>query len=281
MYDVEATKTTGLVQRLIAEKDHPQADLFWNGELAQTLLLKEQGVLAPFPPSVAIPAADRDPEGYWAGFGGRARIILVNTDRLSPDRYPHTLADLAGTGYDGDEIGIAYPLFGTSATHAAALYSVLGQEEARQYYKTLEEKGVQVVDGNSVVRDLVVGGSLAAGVTDTDDACRAVEQGAPVKILVPDQGEGEAGTLIIPNTVGIIAGGPHPHEAAILADYLLSNATEVRLAASGWIQVPSRGTAAPAECIGADRIRGMNVSPDGLYRNLEPAKRDLAEIFLR
>ena len=30
VYDVEAAKTTGLVNRLITEKNHPQADVFWN-----------------------------------------------------------------------------------------------------------------------------------------------------------------------------------------------------------------------------------------------------------
>lgn len=45
-YDVEATKTTGLVNRLIAEKDNPQADVFWNSEIARTILLKNEGILA-------------------------------------------------------------------------------------------------------------------------------------------------------------------------------------------------------------------------------------------
>jgi len=36
IYDVEAAKTTGLVNRLVAEKARPKADVFWNGEFAQT-----------------------------------------------------------------------------------------------------------------------------------------------------------------------------------------------------------------------------------------------------
>ena len=45
VYDVEAAKTTGLVNRLIAEKGNPRADVFWSGEFAQTILLREEGVL--------------------------------------------------------------------------------------------------------------------------------------------------------------------------------------------------------------------------------------------
>jgi iron(III) transport system substrate-binding protein len=46
VYDSEATKTTGLVNRLIAEKDSPQADVFWNSETGRTIVLKRKGVLA-------------------------------------------------------------------------------------------------------------------------------------------------------------------------------------------------------------------------------------------
>ncbi|MCU0581711.1 MAG: hypothetical protein MUF26_04560, partial [Syntrophales bacterium] len=63
VYDIEASKTTGLVNRLIAEKDRPQADVFWSGEFVQTLLLKDRGVLAPYdaPNGRNLPALYRDP----------------------------------------------------------------------------------------------------------------------------------------------------------------------------------------------------------------------------
>ncbi len=51
-------------------------------------------------------------------------------------------------------------------------------------------------------------GQLAFGLTDTDDACGAVDRGSPVVIIVPDQKPGEMGTLVIPNTVAMIAGAP-------------------------------------------------------------------------
>lgn len=40
VYDTEANKTTGLVNRLLAEQAQPQADLFWNNEVGRTLQLK-------------------------------------------------------------------------------------------------------------------------------------------------------------------------------------------------------------------------------------------------
>lgn len=90
VYDIEAAKTTGLVNRLIAEKGAPKADVFWNGEFAQTMLLKEKGILAAYksPAAEGIPAQYADAEGYWTGFGGRARVILANKNLLSPEQYP-------------------------------------------------------------------------------------------------------------------------------------------------------------------------------------------------
>jgi iron(III) transport system substrate-binding protein len=282
VYDVEATKTTGLVNRLIAEKSRPQADVFWNGEFAQTLLLKQLGVLAPYssPASADIPAQYKDPEGYWAGFGGRARVLLVNTNLLTPAEYPDSIFDFLDANFSGKDIGIAYPTFGTTATQAAALYAAIGSERARSFYAQLKSKGVRVVDGNSVVRDLVDSGQIKLGLTDTDDACGALSSGAPVALIFLDQGADGLGTLITPNTVAIIAGGPHPVEARTLIDYLLSRDIEEKLVASGWIQIPLRHFEGQRGCINHE-IKGMNVSLSEIYQGMEPSNEDLGEIFIR
>jgi len=44
VYDSEAVKTVGLANRLLAEKNHPQADLFWGNEELRTRQLAAQGV---------------------------------------------------------------------------------------------------------------------------------------------------------------------------------------------------------------------------------------------
>lgn len=282
VYDVEATKTTGLVNRLIAEKPRPQADVFWSGEFSQTIVLQNASVLSPYssPSAADIPAQYKDPSGYWTGFGGRARVFIVNTDLLSPSQYPHSLDDMLNDSYPAKSVGLAYPMFGTTATQAAALYGYLGKERARAFYTSLNNRNVRVVDGNSVVRDLVADGQLAFGLTDSDDACGAVEDKKNVTIIIPDQGEGERGTLVIPNTVALIAGGPHPDEGKAFMDYLLDRQREEDMVASGWIQIPVRDIPA-SRCINTTGIRTMPVSYHDTYYALAPAQRDLTEIFIR
>ncbi|OGD32655.1 MAG: ABC transporter substrate-binding protein [Candidatus Aminicenantes bacterium RBG_19FT_COMBO_58_17] len=283
VYDVEAAKTTGLVNRLLAEKDRPQADVFWNGEFAQTILLKKEGVLAPYrsPNAADIPATYVDSEGYWSGFAGRARVLLINTTLISPSAYPQSIFDLLNTTHPADKIGIAYPLFGTAATHAAAIYAALGPDAGRDFFKKLQARGIRVVDGNSVVRDLVASGQLIFGLTDTDDACSAVRKGAPVKTIFPDQGKNGLGTLIVPNTVSLIAKAPHPQEARKLIDFLLSKETEEALIRSGWSHIALRPVGVQPGCFENSSVKGMNMNLYDIYGQLSVVKRELAEIFIR
>src|SRR4051812_37517278 len=41
--DAEATKSVGLAERLRAEKDHPQADVWWSNEIFLTINLADEG----------------------------------------------------------------------------------------------------------------------------------------------------------------------------------------------------------------------------------------------
>ncbi len=283
VYDVEAAKTTGLVNRLIAEKDNPRCDAFWSNEFIQTIHLKEQGVLAAYdsPSAQDIPAAFRDKDGYWTGFGGRARVLIINTGLVKPGQVPATLLDLAETGVDPTKIGIALPVFGTTATHAAALYAELGRDAALAWHRSLRDKGVRVVDGNSVVRDKVANGELAMGMTDTDDAYGAVSDGKPVQVVYLDQQADDMGTLVNPNTVALIAGSPNPDGGRQFVDWLLKPSTEALLLRMGWIDLPCRDVGETSGNLGDRQVRGMTVNLADIYTQWEDAKTDMAGLFVR
>ena len=283
VYDVEAAKTTGLVNRLIAEKGNPLCDVWWNGEIAQTILLKDEEVLAPYvsPAAAGIPDAYIDPENYWTGFGGRARVCLVNTELMAPEDYPSSLFDLLDEKYPADQIAIAYPVFGTTATHVAALYATMGPEATADFFTALNERGIRVVDGNGVVRDLVADGEIMFGLTDTDDSIGAIERGAPVEMVFLDQGADEMGTLLIPNSVALVKDGPNREEAKILIDYLLSEETVGELVEMGWFQLPLRDIPVDQQYFDATSINGMTVNYVEIYSYIEQAKREMAEIFVR
>jgi iron(III) transport system substrate-binding protein len=238
-YDIESTKTVGLTQAIISEANRPRCDVFWNNEILNTLRLQEKGLLEVYqsPAGKTFQEMYRDANGAWQGFAGRARVLLVNTKLVPEAERPTSIYDLTDAKWKG-KIGIAKPLFGTTATHAACLFAVLGDKKAKDFFRKLKANDVQIVGGNKQVAEAVSAGTIAFGLTDTDDAMIEIEKEAPVVIVYPDREENELGTLFIPNTVCIIKGGPHPAAAKKLVDYLLSPAVEERLAAGASAQIP-------------------------------------------
>ena len=54
--DTESTKTVGLTEAIIAERDRPRCDVFWNNEILNTLRLQKRGLLAVYRPAAAAAA---------------------------------------------------------------------------------------------------------------------------------------------------------------------------------------------------------------------------------
>lgn len=260
-YDVESTKTVGLVNAIMAESVNPRCDLFWNNEILNTIRLKRKGLLEPFRPKAAadLPPTFRDPDGQWYGFAARARVLIVNTRFINKPERPTGIADLAAFRWNG-RVGIAKPLFGTTATHAACLFAAWGDEKAKAFFKGLKANDVQVFSGNRQVAAAVASGQILFGLTDTDDAMLEIEAGSPVEIVYPDRGPDQLGTLFIPNTLCKIKGGPNPGAADRLADAIVSAEVEDRLAVGPSAQIPLLRTAAkPARVETPATVRAMEV----------------------
>jgi iron(III) transport system substrate-binding protein len=238
-FDVESTKTVGLTNLIMAESRRPRCDLFWNNEILNTLRLKEKGLLVPFKPSRAGDLSEtfKAKDGTWYGFAARARVLIVNTKLVKEADRPRGIEDLLDPKWKG-KIGIAKPLFGTTATHAACLFAAWGDEKARSFFRGLKANGVHVLVGNKQVAVAAGSGEILVGLTDTDDAMGEVDAGSPVSIIYPDRRPDDLGTLFIPNTLAIIKGSSHQQAAEALADHLLSPEVETALAVGPSAQIP-------------------------------------------
>lgn len=281
VYDVEASKTTGLVNRLLAERRNPKCDVFWNNEVARTIILMKNNVLQPYhsPAARDLPEPFKQIDGYFAGFAARARVLVYNTRMLNPSEAPRSIFDLIRPKWKG-KFAMAYPLFGTTATHIAALYVSLGRERTERFLRGLKANGVVIVDGNSVVRDIVVAGELPVGLTDTDDVNVAIRAGKSVKMIYPDK-DG-IGTLLIPNTVGLINNAPNPEEGKRLIDYLLSKEVESRIAFSESANMPLRdGVEKPPHIPEFTDIKAMSVDYLDIAANIKESAKFCRDLFVR
>ena len=277
VYDTEASKTTGLVTRLMEEHSRPRADVFWNNEVVQSIVLKNKGITQAYrsPSAEAIPGGFKDPEGYWTGFAARGRVVIYNTELVTdPPSSVEAFLEPAWTG----KAAMARPLFGTTATHAAALFALWGEEKTLAFFRDLKKNEVAFLSGNATVRDLVARGEYAVGLTDTDDANGAIEDGFPARWIFPDQ-EG-LGTLIIPNTVSLIAGAPHEDAGKKLIDYLLSPEVEGQLAKMRSIQIPlNPAVEAPDRVPKRSEVKCMDVTFEAAAEQMERAMTLLREEF--
>jgi iron(III) transport system substrate-binding protein len=238
-FDIESTKTVGLVEAIIAERERPRCDVFWNNEILNTLRLEQLGLLDAYQSPLAenYPEMYRDPAGAWHGLAARARVLIINTELVPADERPRSIEALTAEKWRG-RCGLAKPLFGTTATHAACLFAVWGDEKASDFFRAAKANGVQILSGNKQVALAVSAGQLAFGLTDTDDAIIELESGRPVTIVYPDQQPDGLGALFIPNSVAILRGCPHPEAARRFVDFVLGAQVETELAQGRSAQIP-------------------------------------------
>lgn len=238
-FDLESNKTVGLVTGIIESKNRPLADIFWNNEILHTFRLQKLGLLEVYRSPMADPFPEQflSAENQWHGFAARARVLIVNTDLIpDSDQRPDSIFDLADPQWKG-RCAMARPLFGTTATHAAVLFSELGNDAAVKLLTDIADNAA-IEGGNKQVAIKVASGQYAFGITDTDDAFIELRKANPVAIIFPDQAEDQLGTLLIPNTLAIIKNGPNPQRARMLVDRLLQPDVEERLANGSSAQIP-------------------------------------------
>src|SRR5262249_29653341 len=155
VFDTEETKSTGVLNRLIAEGNHPQADVFWSGDPVRPFLLIKRGLVESYisPNASGVPPPFKALNGEWTGLDALARILLV-TKTLDPSDPPKSIRDLANVRWKG-KAAMANPLFGTTTMHVAALFALWGDEKARAFLGELKANDIRLASSNGEVKRLV------------------------------------------------------------------------------------------------------------------------------
>ena len=276
VFDTEESKSTGVMNRLIAEKDNAQADVYWANEPVRADVLKQRGVSTPYdsPSAKDIPDQFKDPDHYWTGFSARARLLLVNGGSTIEPQNVTAYTEPSAKG----RAAIANPLFGTTTAYVAALFTIWGDERARTFMNDMKNNAVKITTSNGESADFVAAGQVDFSLVDSDDAVNRKKQGKRVEIIYPDQEPNGLGVLILPNAVALIKGGPQPENGKKLIDYLLSKSTERKLAFADCAQIPLHtGVDTPPEVRRIEDIKPMRVGYADLARKMEEIQPFLKE----
>jgi iron(III) transport system substrate-binding protein len=252
VYDSEAVKTVGLANRLLAEHSHPQCDVFWNNEELRTRQLAARNIFRE--------------TNAWRAVGYRSRRIVINTNRLSLAAAPHSLVELTNSTWRG-KVALAYPLFGTTATHFLALRQKWGAANWEGWCRALQANRPFLLDGNSVVVKFVGRGEAWIGLTDSDDIAAGQEEGLPIAALPMNEE-----TLVIANTIAVIGLAPHADPAERLFNYLQSSEILEKLVSAHALESAHQNPATGGT---------LSVDWHSLLRDLETGTETLKGIFLR
>ena len=251
IYDSEATKTVAIANRLLAERSRPQCDVYWGNEELRTRQLAAQNVF-------------RETNG-WVAFGYRSRRIAVSSV-TNAMLVPMSLLDLTNTAYRG-QVALAYPLFGSTATHLLALRQHWGAAAWESWCRALAANKPFLVDGNSVAARMAAKGQVAVALTDSDDIAAEIREGGKLKSLGVARE-----TLLLPNTVAVIRSAPHPSAAQRLLEYLQSRAVTEKLVQAGVLEGAAASDVA---------VETLKPDWDALLRDLDSGTKQLQGIFLR
>jgi iron(III) transport system substrate-binding protein len=185
--------------------------------------LAQQGVFSPTAEDTAVkvPAQYRADNNAWVSLTLRARVIMYNTNLVTPEEAPKSVFELTDPKWKG-QVGSADSTNGAIQAHIAAISKVQGEPAAEEFVKGLVANETKFFGGHTDVRKAVGAGELKLGFVNHYYYQLSKAEGAPVGVVYPDQGEGQMGLVVNSTTAGVTKGAPHEAEGRIFIDYLLS-----------------------------------------------------------
>ncbi|HDZ39331.1 MAG TPA: putative 2-aminoethylphosphonate ABC transporter substrate-binding protein [Marinobacter sp.] len=240
--------STGVVTaRLLAEKENPQADVIWGLAGTSLLLLKEEGMLAPYAPEglekLSPKFRDRDETPSWVGMDAWMAAICVNTVEAKKNNLPmpSSWEDLTNPVYKGHVVMPNPNSSGTGFLDVSAWLQLMGEDKGWEYMDGLHQNISRYTHSGSAPCKMAASGETALGVSFAFPGANLKEKGAPLELVFPEEGLGwevEA-TAIVDGTDKLDA-------AQTLVDWSISR-TAMEMYNEGYAIVAMPGVAQPVK----------------------------------
>ncbi|PKN91282.1 MAG: ABC transporter substrate-binding protein [Chloroflexi bacterium HGW-Chloroflexi-6] len=220
---LKSGSSSQMANALLEEKANPQADLFITTEIFTIQTLAKEGILQAYRPAAAdlLPPEALGDGDLWVGLTRRARVIMYNTDLVSPEEAPQSIFELSDPKWKG-QIAAAGSTNGSMQAQIAVLETAIGAEATETWLNGLLANEVTFFGGHTDVRKAVGAGEFKIGLVNHYYYYLQATEGSPVGIVFPDQGEGQIGLITNLTNAGIINGAQNPAAAQAFIDFLLS-----------------------------------------------------------
>ncbi|HHM04619.1 MAG TPA: extracellular solute-binding protein [Gammaproteobacteria bacterium] len=195
--------STSLLNKLRVEGARTQADLYLSNDAGNLQMGSSLGLFQALSPDLvgAIDAQWRAPDDTWVGLSARARVLVVNTNVANP--HIASVFDLAGSAMKG-RIGITHSSNESFIAGVTVYLLEEGEATTRAWLEGMKANVEgEVFNKHSHIVKAVAGGRLDVGLVNHYYIFRHLDQhpGAPIRVLLPDQGEHGMGVAV--NVAGV------------------------------------------------------------------------------
>jgi iron(III) transport system substrate-binding protein len=270
--------TAELAATILEEGENSPADLFWAQDAGALGALSKAGRLQVLDKAVLDPvdSAFRSPDGHWVGLSGRARTVVYNTERLTPDELPDSILGFTDPAWRG-RIGWA-PANGSFQSFVTALRALEGEEAARAWLEGMLANEPQVFEGNAPIVEAVASGEIDVGLVNHYYLYRFLgERGESFAARNHHFAGQDAGNLVNVAGAGILDTAAHRGAAEAFLAFLLSEPAQAYFAREAVEYPLAAGVAADPRLPPLDDIAAPDIDLSDL-EDLEGTLELLAEL---
>ena len=217
------------LDRIRAEKDNPQFDVWWGGPVDSFVAAKGEALLAAYDSpnyqNLRYLTMFKDPDNYWAGIYLGTLGFCTNKDWLAQNpglEAPTSWDELLQPEFL-DQIMVAHPsTSGTSYTALATILQIKGEEAGWEYLSKYAEQVLEFTRSGAAPAHYVGQGEAGVCIAFSHDIIHEIEDnGLPLELTFPKEGTGyEIGGM------GIIKGAQHLEAAQEWFDWALEPETQ-------------------------------------------------------
>jgi iron(III) transport system substrate-binding protein len=163
---VRYATSTSLATALAEEGSDSPADVFWATEPGTLGLVAARGLLKRLPqsPIGKVPSRFSTRSRRWVGTSARSRVLVYNTNALTPAQLPASVWGLTNPKWKG-KIGLA-PTNGSFQAFLGAMIHLHGENRARDWLRDLEENDVRFYPSNTTIVQAAGRGDIEVGLVN-------------------------------------------------------------------------------------------------------------------